>query len=259
MGASDLRVTVDGVKLRCVLDPALVLGHACGLKLALGLTRVFETWLPRSFWQVLDASELLGARDEPQPGLHPLALSDWTALRDGTDAGSWTLRWVGDNLAESQLRSADGGDSLVERFEWHAEALLARQAQALAPGAGRGWCPGFDPVAGAQDALALSAALDGALILCQAPAADAEPGPVKALGRLGQQARALAQDDSASLIAAERAFVRQAIAAAGLSALLQSLGHACVVHALTLPPEGDVSHDDSQDPWRHSQAWWYRL
>lgn len=256
MGASDLRVTVDGVKLRCVLDPALVLGHACGLKLALGLTRVFETWLPRSFWQVLDASELLSADTGPQPGLHPLALSDWTALRDGTDAGSWTLRWVGDNLAESQLRSiSSGDDTLVERFEWHAEALLARQAE----GAVRGWCHGFDPVASAQDALALSAALDGALILCQAPDADAEPGPVRALGRLGHRPQALAQHDGSSLMAAERVFVRQAIAAAGLSALLQSLGNACVVHALTLPPEGEASSDDSQDPWQRSQAWWYRL
>jgi hypothetical protein len=256
MGASDLRVTVDGVKLRCVLDPALVLGQACGLKLALGLTRVFETWLPRSFWQVLDASELLVSGDQPQPGLHPLALSEWTALRDGTDAGSWTLRWVGDNLAESQLRGSTGGDeTLVERFEWHAEALLAHQPQAAA----RGWCHGFDPVAGAHDALALSAALDGALILCRAPDAEAAPGPVQALGGLDPPPRLLAEGDASSLLAAERAFVRQAIAAAGLAALLQSMQHACVVHALTLPPEGHASNDDTQDPWRHSQAWWYRL
>ena len=80
MGASDLRVTVDGPKLRCVLDPALVLGHACGLKLALGLTRVFETWLPRSFWQVLDASDLLSADGAPQSGLDPLAQAHPAAL-----------------------------------------------------------------------------------------------------------------------------------------------------------------------------------
>ncbi|MDR7334401.1 hypothetical protein [Roseateles asaccharophilus] len=253
MGASDLRVTVDGVKLRCVLDPALVLGQACGLKLALGLTRVFETWLPRSFWQVLDASELLAA--ESQSGLHPLALNDWTALRDGTDAGSWTLRWVGDNLAESQLRGSGGGDeSLVERFEWHAEALQAHQAQRA-----EHWCRGFDPVAGAHDALALSAALDGALILCRAPDEHSPPGPIQALGRLDSPPRLLAESDGGSLLAAERLFVRQAIAAAGLAALLQSVQHACVVHALTLPPDADASNDDSQDPWRCSQAWWYRL
>ncbi|PTT82778.1 hypothetical protein DBR42_16535 [Pelomonas sp. HMWF004] len=250
MGASDLRVTVDGAKLRCVLDPALVLGHPCGLKLALGLTRVFETWLPRSFWQVLDASELLAAAEPAPGGLHPLALSDWTALRDGTDAGSWTLRWVGDNLAESQLRCS-GDDSLLDRFELHAEALLARQGGDTGPD----WCRGFDPVASAQDALALSAALDGALILCRARDARALPGPVQALARLGQRPRRLAGRDDGSLLAAERSVVRQAIAAAGLAALLQTLGHACVVHALTLPPDAA----DDPDPWQHSQAWWYRL
>ncbi|MGM9480156.1 hypothetical protein ACS5PN_03085 [Roseateles sp. NT4] len=254
MSASDLRVTVDGVKLRCVLDPALVLGQACGLKLALGLTRVFETWLPRSFWQVLDASEMLGS--ENQQGLHPLALNDWTALRDGTDAGSWTLRWVGDNLAESQLRgSAGSDDSLVERFEWHAEALQSHQTKPAA----RGWCHGFDPVAGAHDALALSAALDGALILCRAPDAEAAPGPVEALSGLDPPPRLLAESDATSLLAAERAFVRQAIAAAGLAALLQSVQHVCAVHALTLPPDADASNDDTQDPWQRSRAWWYRL
>ncbi len=253
MGASDLRVTVDGSKLRCVLDPAFVLGHACGLKLALGLTRVFETWLPRSFWQVLDASELLEA-GLPQTGLHPLALSDWTALRDGTDAGSWTLRWVGDNLAESQLRSG-GDDSLVDRFEWHAETLLARRP----PPTDAHWCRHFDPLAGAHDALALSAALDGALILCRAPDPRATPGPAQVLRGFELPLQELAETDTTSLMAAERAFVRQAIAAAGLATLLQTMQHACVVHALTLPPSGDASNDDSQDPWQCSDAWWYRL
>lgn len=254
MGASDLRVTVDGVKLRCVLDPALVLGHACGRPLALGLTRVFETWLPRSFWRVLDASELISLDTDAAPWLHPLALNDWTALRDGTDAGSWPLRWVGDNLHESQLRSSVD-DSLLERFERHAEALAAPEPAAACAG----WHCSFDAVGSAHDALALSAALDGALLLCQAPDADTPPGPVLALGRLGLQPLELSPDESRSLMAAERLFVRQAVAAAGLAALLQSLGHLCIVHALTWPAAGDAAHDDAHDPWRRSQSWWYRL
>lgn len=254
MGASDLRVTVDGVKLRCVLDPALVLGHAWGRSLALGLTRVFETWLPRSFWRVLDASELICVDTEAAPWLHPLALNDWTALRDGTDAGSWPLRWVGDNLHESQLRSSVD-DSLLERFERHAEALQDPSQ----PDSGPGWACSFDPVTSAHDALALSAALDGALILCQAPDDVAAPGPVQALARLGHRPHELPPDEVRSLMAAERVFVRQAVAAAGLAAVLQSLGHVCVVHALTLPAEREAANDDSQDPWQRSQAWWYRL
>ncbi|RTL17925.1 MAG: hypothetical protein EKK52_15535 [Burkholderiales bacterium] len=254
MGASDLRVTVDGVKLRCVLDPPLVLGHAWGRPLALGLTRVFETWLPRSFWRVLDASELISLDTEAAPWLHPLALSDWTALRDGTDAGSWPMRWVGDNLHESQLRSS-ADDSLLERFERHAEAL---EPPAPAP-EGAAWACGFDPVGSSHDALALSAALDGALILCQAADAQTAPGPVKALARLGHFPHELPADESRSLMAAERQFVREAVAAAGLAALLQSLGHLCVVHALTLPPAREAANDAGHNPWRRSQSWWYRL
>lgn len=254
MGASDLRVTVDGVKLRCVLDPALVLGHACGRPLALGLTRVFETWLPRSFWRVLDASDLIRIDTEAAPWLHPLALHDWTALRDGTDAGSWPLRWVGDNLHESQLRSSVD-DSLLERFERHAEALPPAQPEASSGG----WPCSFDAEASAHDALALSAALDGALLLCQAPDGETPPGPVRALARLGHRPAELSPDESISLMAAERLFVRQAVAAAGLAALLQSLGHLCIVHALTWPADAEAAADDGHDPWQCSQSWWYRL
>jgi hypothetical protein len=242
VSASDLRVTVDQPKLRCVLDPALALGHASGARLAQRLTQVFETWLPRSFWQVIDASELL--RDTA--AADPVALSDWIVLRDRTDAGSWLLRWVGDSLAESQLQTA-GDDDLVQRFEDLAAMLLAR-ADSFAPE--HDWPRGFDPVAGAIDALALSAALEGALILSQRPHDGELPGPVRALQRLGLRAERLAPD-AAGLFAAEREVVRHALAAAGLAALLQPLPPLAVVHA------GVPAADGEGDPWTQSQAWWY--
>jgi len=255
MGASDLRVTVDSAKLRCVLDPALALGHALGPRLALGLTRVFETWLTRSFWQVLDSSDLLLRRAHRAGAAAPdaAALGEWITLRDGTDAGSWLLRWVGDCLAESQLRGgADEG--LVERFEWFAGALAARDDRA--GGVVEGWCLGVDPQRSALDALALSATLEGALILCRLPA-DGAPAPVRALARLGLAADAVL-GDPASLFAAERELVRQLLAGAGLAPLLQPQGPLAVVHALALPPStGD--DDEAVDPWQHAQAWWYPL
>lgn len=253
MGASDLRVTVDSAKLRCVLDPALALGHALGPRLALGLTRVFETWLTRSFWQVLDSSELLLRRGHaagPGPTPDAAALGEWIALREATDAGSWLLRWVGDCLAESQLRSA-GDESLVERFEWLAQALQARDE-----GAGRGgrWYAACEPLAGALDALALSATLEGALILCPLPAGGGAPAPVQALLRLGLAAERV-EDDAASLFTAERVYVREALAGAGLAALLQILGRLAAVHVLALPDA--ASGDEATDPWSHARAWWY--
>lgn len=258
MGASDLRVTVDSAKLRCVLDPALALGHALGPRLALGLTRVFEIWLTRSFWQVLDSSDLFlhPARRATADGTPPdaAALGEWIALRDGTDAGSWLLRWVGDCLAESQLRSGEG-DGIVERFEWLAAGLAARQA--VAGGEQPGWCRSFDPLRGSLDALALSATLEGALILCSLAGGGAPPGPVQALARLGMTAEPVADDDARSLFAAERAVVRQALAGAGLAALVQPLGPLAVVHALALP--ADDGSDEAVNPWQHARAWWYQV
>jgi hypothetical protein len=251
MGASDLRVTVDQPKLRCVVDPALALGHAHGARLAQRLTRVFETWLTRSFWQLIDASELLH-----EEGLDASALAEWIALRDRTDAGSWPLRWVGDNLAESQLK-APMGDDLVERFEWLAAALSARQ-EAMPPSAD--WRCRFDPIAVAFDGLALSAALEGALILSLHPAEDEAPWPVQALRRLGLPVEQ-AGDDGTGLFATERQVVRHGLAAAGLAALLQPMPPLAVVHVLvaTGAAADTASADEESDPWAQARAWWYRI
>lgn len=248
MGASDLRVTVEQPKLRCVVDPALALGHAAGPRLAQRLTRVFETWLTRSFWQLLDASELL--RDA---GPDSTALHEWLLLRERTDAGSWTLRWVGDNLAESQLKGTLD-DELLGRYEWLSEALATRHD--AMPSAD--WRRGFDPVVAAYDAVALSAALEGAMILTPCGAGDAAPWPVQALQRLHLPVERNA-DDGPGLFAAERQLVRQSLAAVGLAALLQSLPPLAVVHVLVAPRAAPdiASADDETDPWTRANAWWY--
>jgi hypothetical protein len=291
MGASDLRVTVDSAKLRCVIDPALALGHALGPGLARGLTRVFETWLTRSFWQVLDASELL-QRQPCQPGNAPLpdveALFEWMSLRDHTDAGSWPLRWVGDSLAESQLHGT-ADETLVERYEYLAGALALRQQSGQGSrDASAHWRGPYDPLACAADALALSATLGGAVILtlhsgaglpggAGGRPADIEPWPVQALSRLRLPVERLPLADVAgrSLFAAERELVRLALASAGLAPLVQVLGPLAVVHVLVIPggsddaaaeAEVDTGADDDADtvvrhgppdPWRQARAWWY--
>jgi hypothetical protein len=258
MGASDLRVTVDQPKLRCVLHPALALGHPFGPQLALGLTRAFETWLTRSFWQVLDASEWL-ARRAPAGGPLPdaAALCDWIALRDSTDAGSWALRWVGDNLSESQTRGLDG-DGLLERFEWLAEALAARGG---ASGPSRDWGLADDPLHGALDAVALSAALEGALLLSPVtPSGASRPGPIQALASLDIAVCESPTGGDASLYPTERLVVRQALAAAGLAPLVDLLLPLAVVHALVLPDTGaEDGAVSAGDPWSRANVTWYLL
>ena len=258
MGASDLHVTVDSAKLRCVLDPGLALGHVHGPRLALGLTRMFEIWLTRSFWQVLDASELLGQAHlspAPRTAFDPSAISEWIALRDRTDAGSWLLRWVGDNVAESQLHVLDG-DGLVDRFERLSAALATRDEGP--PGGQACWQPAFDPHAVALDAIALSATLEGALILCPQPPQPADPWPVQVLERLRLPVRRIAQDEARTLFVAERELIRQQLASAGLAALLEPMAPLAVVHVLAghsaFSPDGEGA-----DPWSQAQAWWYPL
>lgn len=275
MLADDLLVSVRSRKLPCVLDPALVLGSAWGLELALRLTYVTEPWLTRAFWQLIDASELLLPRlahDDAPDLLAPRGevLQAWITLRDRTDAGSWPFRWVGDRFAESQLKDhADAG--LVDRYERLAESLVERAGDDGGELA-RGWPPLWDPLQASLDTLALSAALDAAVVLT-ARVRDEEPWPVRALHRLDLDTALLDPVPPDSLFAAERALLRDALAAAGLASMAQRLPRLAVVHMMTadagsLPQPDAAGGVDGEgatgeparaavDPWRDARAWWY--
>lgn len=255
MRPADLSLTVSQRKLACVLDPALVLGHGLGPALALRLARVFEAWLTRSFWQVIDASELLMHRPpEGVAGPDPQALAAWIAMRDGTDAGSWTLRWVGDSLAESQLQQADGDVDLVDRYESLLAALLERVPE---DGVRGGWAGGLDPVLAALDTAALSASLDGALVLGLAsPEPGRPPPPVQALQRAGVTVRSLEPMPAHTLFATERAWVREALVGAGLATMAERLPPLAVLHVAAGAP-ASIEGDGPGDPWAGAEAWWY--
>lgn len=275
MLADDLLVSVRSRKLACVLDPALVLGSSWGLELALRLTYVTEPWLTRAFWQLIDASELLMPRlaHEDAPDLlapRSEVLQAWITLRGRTDAGSWPFRWVGDRFAESQLKDhADAG--LVDRYEGLAESLADRAGDAGSDIA-RGWPPLWDPLQASLDTLALSAALDAAMVLT-ARVRDEDPWPVRALHRLDLDTALLDPVPPESLFAAERTLLRDALAAAGLASMAQRLPRLAVVHMMTgdagslsqPAPAGGVDGEDATgeppraaaDPWRDARAWWY--
>jgi hypothetical protein len=270
MRSPDWSVSVRQRRAACVLDPVLLLCHASGPALALGLTRVVEPWLTRSFWQLIDASELLlaprlesGRSPAPQlPGAHWLqpsaqALRDWVAMRDGTDAGSWPLRWVGDCLAESQVQG-DAEIDVLDRYEELSDALGRRAAGDGTHRVGAG----FDALMTGLDAASLSATLGGAMLL--APAGDASgPWSVQALQQSGVAPQRLDPLPSDSIFAAERTLLRQSVAAAGLSALVECLPPLAVLHvrvddsAESLPPRTDPGTDG--DPWEAARAWWYRV
>lgn len=259
MQRADLQLLVNQRKPACVLDPALVLCRAQGPLLASRLTQVMEPWLTRSFWQALDASELLlGRMDRAETDtdvtLSPAALSAWIALREGSEAGAIPFRWVGDRLPESQLQDATDIDAL-DRYELLAEGLLRRGPRHEDRKAG--WCTRFDAVGASLDALVLSALLDGALLLSPA---DNGPAPVLAARSADLRTTQLDPMPEHSLFSAERSFVRQALAAAGLAALLESGPRLAALHVL-LSNDADtpVAGDEPADPWASARVWWYLL
>lgn len=276
MRREDMLISVRSRRLTCVLDPALVLASPWGTALALRLPQVTEPWLTRSFWQVIDASELVlpglvsaeGATGElAQPAT--VSLQTWITLRDQTDAASWPFRWVGDNLAQSQVGEAsDGG--VVERYELLADALAKRfDGCEQEPGGFSLW---WNPMQAALDALALSATLSGALVLT-AQAGSGAPWPVDALNRVGIPVKHLDPPPN-SLFAAERILLRDSLVAAGLASLVQYVPRLVALHVMAGAPAFALSaagggsiaeygsacradQDQAADPWRCGEGWWY--
>jgi hypothetical protein len=253
---SDLKLQVSVRKLACVLDPALLLCHAQGPTLALRLTQVMEPWLTRSFWQALDASELLLAAAQRQDDaasapLSGAALAEWLALREATEPGAWLLRWIGDCVAESRLHE-EADMRMLDRWEQIAESLSLRQEALASPGAG--WCRRFDAGNAAIDTLALSATLDGAVVLCEAtPQARLEPHPVAAARTAGLIASRLEPMPADSLFSAERQLLRHSLAQAGLAAVLEDRLRLAAVHVQAAPEA------EGADPWQGTRVTWYTV
>ncbi len=328
MRRADVSVHVDQRRLPCVLEPSLLLTHAQGPTLALRLVAVVEPWLTRSFWQALDNSELLTGRMPSLGGYRPMdldglrapghrpaspatdaaavagatavsatALSRWIQLRERTDESAWVLRWVGDRIAESQLRDVEDL-SLFDQFELM-QASLELRAEQLGMALRSPW-QGIDWRRAALDALSLSAVLEGALVLCAAGPGGQPPlvslaaqlgfqitdagegagaGMGSHAGASGGSSASGASDGNggsglngtrgasgdATLFATERQLLREALARAGLATLAQQLPPMAVLHVVArsageFDGMADVDVDcDPPDPWQHAQVWWYLL
>lgn len=269
MRPDDMLVHVHSRKLPCVLDPVLVLSAPYGFALALRLTQVVEPWLTRAFWQLIDASDWVMpqlARGREADTLQPQGevLQAWIAMRDQTDAGSWPFRWIGDRFAESQLKDHADDAGLIARYEDLAESLVARATNMDCRGQ-RLWPVIWDPLQASLDTLALSAALDAAVVLT-ARSDDEAPWPVQALSQAGIVATWFDPVPPESLFAAERARLRDALAAAGLACLAQRLPPLAIVHVMangrTASPTSATLHAEGRevpDAWSGAQAWWYAL
>jgi len=140
---------------------------------------------------------------------------------------------------------------VVERYELLIGALADRarasETEVVA------WSEGLDPVLGAMDTLALSASLGGAMVLSLLPDDGVgDPWPVQALTRAGLHAQRLDPMPEHTLFAAERQWVRDALASAGLAVVAELLPRLAVVHAMV-----DDDASPQGDPWEGARAWWY--
>ncbi|WP_143073861.1 hypothetical protein [Roseateles sp. YR242] len=221
--------------------------------------------------------------------ISPSALTRWISLRERTDESAWVLRWVGDRIAESQLRDIEDL-SLFDQFE-SVQAELERRAEQHGLTMGAPW-RGFDLHRAALDALSLSAVLDGALVLCSTSDGH-EPAPVLLARQLQLTVTDVDSPEAGtSLFPTERQFLREALARAGLATLTQTLPplaalHVCLETERPTPPPNDIRIDaeahtpaipntpmdtdldthlfavtpdfDPPDPWQHARIWWYRL
>lgn len=245
MRHGDVQLRWSVLKPACVVDPGLLLGRADGPALAQRLSRVFEVWLPRSFWVAVEACEVWmddsAATDDPRQLVpDPLALRQWQIWRDTTDAAAWNLRWVDDCVARSQTHSAahamDSTD-LLSRYDHLGAQLEQRLAQ-------RAVQAGAVPLLSAgqiglrhdllsQDSAILSAVLDGALVLCGLNERGSIPWPVQVLQEAGLSVREIpSRDFGADLLGCERQWMRESLVAAGLAPWMPRLPELAVLHVL---------------------------
>jgi hypothetical protein len=300
MSPSDLQFSVSVGKLPCVLDTELLLCHSGGPRLALRLSRVMEVWATRTFWPAGESyanwSGLLEVQGLIEDDVLPWVLKPddrahaaWMALREGTDAASWRLRWLDDCIALSQVGGSLALDDLIDRHEVLSAALDLRVEQELKrrePAGSRfrqGWCRPLDGLVCAQDSLVLSALLEGAAVLCPIPSVggSAAARPIAALDLAGIPTTAPQDLPTDSVFHVERQWLRQTVVAAGIAPLLATLPPLAVLHVVNeraatlstasmsldasedLPPtqEGFVHETmaGGTDVWADARAWWYPL
>lgn len=238
----DLAVTLSQRRWVCVVDPALLLLTPFGPTLVQRLGELVELWVVRTFWGVLDGSDLY--REEPQrlaesglPG-YPrqvkedtvrLALEVWERIRRRSDLYGLRLRYLGDNFRQSALPEHKEPD-LLARFELLHRGMLARfGAAGLAP-----LEPGFEARDAALDVAALAAALNPALILTYHDfGAEAAPSLCRLLSSWGvvdaAEKNPIAHDPLAAL---ERGHVRSLLVHAGLAPVCWDGIQLAVVHLL---------------------------
>jgi hypothetical protein len=278
----DWSVTLSQKRQTCVIDTALALGNPYGAILVQQLSQVFEVWMTRSFWHCIDSSEffLRGSalpNERPDSGTpNEIALNAWERIRGLTDLNSYTFRWLGDNIQESALASADA--TIVQRYELLMASIEASTAQTSPYQV-------WDTSQFAADAIALATALGGVPIFSLNTHSDSRHAlAVHAQNCRFKVTRVDRRSRSQTHVDVEREHLRTLYVMCGLAPILQTLAsgnqHVVVAHllapaAVALKPmspissiEADLAQSDDlslqppaevMDAWREASLIWYEL
>ena len=271
----DLSVQISRRRWRCVLDPLLCLSHG-GPAFARGLAPHAEVWLAPEFHHILDSWVLYDQKpDLLTQSLGGSYVADeirdalrlWLRLREESSRLGGRLYWVRDSLRESCLPSGME-ESVLPRWEAMAEALderLSKVSENNGP-----------VVAAMRDAVALSAALPGALLLTlrQPAKSGLAPAVCRHLQAWGLSCRRLDIDDD--LVTLERSLLLRVLVEAGLAGFLWSGMGLAVMHLVVpgdlSPGHGYASNSGELDfltedgeprplknAWEDARAFWYHV
>ncbi|UJP06067.1 MAG: hypothetical protein LZF61_03580 [Nitrosomonas sp.] len=290
MRVPDISLSISERRPVCVIDPALALTSREAPLTVLRLAKLFELWVPRAFWQILDSSDFIEQQpvDQAQKLIgYPQADCDqeqlreycdtikiWQSLRSRRDTAGLGLRWLGDKLEESLLGS-DTDWEVIQRYEALAQSMLGRKSRV----------DSLSPISleyATVDALILAAALGSRFLIARASANEnAEPMCCQTMLASNVPIRCIHPSDSSILIRKEREQIQDLLAWGGAAAWTVTGTSIAIVQimaplvwekttaglesmlSMDMPfaadaPEvrGEISYPDY---WQDAVAFWYRL
>lgn len=220
----DISLSISQRRPVCVIDPALALASREAPLTVLRLAKLFELWVPRAFWQILDASDFI----EQQPinnlnkrtssAVHEYGqeqfreycdtIKIWQSLRSRRDTTGLGLRWLGDKLEESSLGTETDWEA-IQRYEALAESMMGSESDA----------DRFSPISleyATLDALILAAALGSRFVIALA-GSNKDSGPMCCQTILSEKIpiKCINSTDSSALIKREREQISDLLAWGG--------------------------------------------
>lgn len=284
----DISLSVSQRRPVCVIDPALALASREAPLTVLRLAKLFELWVPRAFWQILDASDFIeqqplnSATKRTGSAVHEYSqeqfreycdtIKIWQSLRSRRDTTGLGLRWLGDKLEESSLGSETDWEA-IQRYEALAESMMGSESEA----------DGFSPVSleyATADALILAAALGSRFVIALA-GANNDSGPMCCQTILSGKIpiKCINSTDSSTLIKREREQIRDLLAWGG-AAMWSVKGASIAIVQVVAPMIWEKSLSDKEpimsmdlalsnessgagvaiachDYWKHATVFWY--